>query len=759
MSRYRRVLAWLCAALVAAGALSGVAVAENLPDELVVGYQPLETETAAEQWVSLPLLPEMNNTWLWIQAPNDMPLNRLSLTYEPAETGTVYIVSELGEKGLKEALVQAEEGAGEPLVLDWTYTADKPYQYLVMDTRGGVVLWEGWLTVSNQPRPADLPAQPAVPPTPEPEEIIIAPPTVTPVPPAVTVEPVQTPVFEPEPTPSPTPMPTLTPTPTQAPTPEPLPTMTPKPTSTGLLPPIVLPTESPTDAPPPIVLPTVMPVPTSVWPLPTNTEQPYQPGYGLVTAGSVNLRSIPNGAIIGRLRQNDVLYITGERYDSNGVVWFYATDINTGLQGYVHSGYARYMTAQEVNDYLSQPFPTMTPRPTPTPQPITGYARVIWSGVSLYGATNTSAIWLKSLVWGDVVYVLGQSTDIDGTRWYSVRADNAFGYLLASSVRMMTAAEVAAYLESSQATPLPTVMPTLNPNLSYVVVKVDNVNFRATPNGPVLRRVHSGVVAQLLSEEAMRQDGFDWYYVRIDKEDGYLRTDMADKVQIAPTPSPRPSPSPVPTPTPSPTPSPTPLPTPEPMSVLDHIRAAVDSARYVEYARGLEDARSYAVKDFDGDRLMELLAVFVEKRYDDAYVVRLQAYKLIDGQITEIGQREYGPLLSVGTEIQISVALVNGRYAVSVAEKDGSTKLTRKHFAATLLQNEWVDIGAPGVSDETAVLFEASVNRMGDIAMQDFSGLHQEAPQAEQTQKERMAWSALAQVVMELLRSMNQGNG
>lgn len=494
-------------------------------------------------------------------------------------------------------------------------------------------------------------------------------------------------------------------------------------------------------------------------------------------SNAVNIRETPNGQILGRVNYGDVVYITGQRYDSNGMVWHMVRVMDTGLNGYIHSGYARFMTAQEVQEYLNRPTqsPTQMPtvRPTQTATLVSGYARITWQTASLRSGPYGTAEILKTLSRNDVVYVTGQSIDSSGTRWYSIRSDTVYGYVLVSAVVMMTPDEVAEYLASLRPTPKPTAAPTLNPNFSYAVVKMNNVNFRETPNGVMIKRVSSGEIVRVLSKPVSK-DGYDWYEVLLDNQVGYLRADMIDMIEIKPTATPttRPTVTPVPTmiivptatPTPSPSPSPSPTPTPEPlpsvepMGVLDRIRAAIDTARYADYARTRTDAVSYAVRDFDSDKLVELLLV-THQEVEGAHSIQLDAYKLVDGQVKHIASREISPVLEAGTEMQVVIVEQDGRDILYVAQRDSLLSKPLSGVAMILTPEGWKEITlSEEVMSPTAVLL-GTANLVGGYELDDWSGLHRTEEQIEENEQERNAQTAIVQVVLQLLKSLSQGNG
>lgn len=746
MKKSRMLLVWICIVVLCMGSVSSAWAGDLDADAPILVQDPsapvlVETPallvTGAAGTFELPLIQETNGKWQWLQVPNDVPLTGLSLAYRPAGQGSLLVYDTFA---LSEGTLQAMQPL-DPSALDFTDTQTLPYMFVVEDSVGGRgALWNGWLTVAHQEKPANLPEVPAPTPPPVTEPPVTEPPVTEP------------PITEPPITEPPVTEPPVTEPPTAPPVTDP--PITPPP----ITPPPITP---PPITQPPITQPPITQPPFPPWP----TYPPVsETGYGLITNVNVNLRDAPNGVIRARLQYGDVLYINGQRYDQYGQAWHLVNVVEKGLSGYVHAGYARFMTEQEVYDYLNRPTPRPTPWITPTPVPSVGYARVTWQSTSLRSAPNTGATVLRTLLAGSVVYVTGQSFDGYGTRWFSVRPqDNVYGYLMASSVVMMTPQEVADYLESFRPTPRPTAVPTLNPNFSYAVVKLDNVNFRREPNGWTIRRVHTGTIARLLMEDSVYKDGYRWYFVQIDREDGYLREDMIDFIQIRPTatPTPRPTPTPTPSPTPSPVPTPriTPLPTAGPMSMLDSIRAAVDSARYVEFAQGSTGPVSYGIRDFDSDKLMELLLVTPQRRANGTYVIYLDAYKLTEGRIQRVASKEIGPVLTPSTVMQVVLLRQDGRELVYVEQHDKATGKTTGGQGMTLVEGDWVSLPLTEGVEAPIILLYASADASGTVTWEDASGLRDSAQAQQQRSEDSAAYAAIVQVLLNLLRGMSGGNG
>lgn len=776
MKHLRRVCAWMCALVIIVGCVPfAVAEGGDLPsmeelstpgiEELPALVVTHAVSPGQDEFYVLTLFDEMNGKWLWLQVPDSVALGQLALSYRPLGEGVVYVSPTFGG----DSTLQAVQGVPNPGGLDFSPTETMPYAFVVQGLDdASQAIWSGWITVSHQARPADLPDVPSPTLAPITEPPVTEPPITEPpvTEPPVTEPPItEPPITEPPVTEPPVTEPPITPPPVTEP-----PVTAPPVTQPPITPPPVTP---PPITPPPVTQPPITPPPVTQPPytLPPVTPPPTwwptfppvsEAGYGLITANNVNLRDVPNGNIRARLYYGDVIYINGQSYDAYGSTWHAVNVVEKGVSGYVNAGFARFMTAQEVYDYLNRPTPGPTPSPTPwvtpTPYPSIGYARVTWQSASLRSAPGVGASVLRTLGMGSVVYVTGQVFDAGGTRWFSVRPqDNAFGYLMAASVVMMTPQEVTDYLDSLKPTPRPTAVPTLNPNYSYAVVKMDNVNFRYTPNGNTIRRVNTGTVAQLLAESGTYSSNHIWYYVRIGNDDGYLRADMIDFIQIKPSPTPKPTATA--TPTPRPTPVATPLPTSGPLTLLDRIRMTVDTARYTEYARERAEAVSYAVRDLDSDKLAELLLVTPQRRANGTQAIILDAYKLAEGQVRRVATREVGPLLSPKAMAQVVVLEQSGRTVVYVEQYDSTSGQALGNQGWTLTENGWTDIPLGNAVKDAQVILYAESDEYGRITWKDLSGLHVAEDADEPAGQDGVAFAAILQVLVNLLQNMSRGNG
>lgn len=686
MCRFSKKCSWLLLAVIFLLHIPSFSYAEE-------GDQPaLEiaywTYDAREGRYVFPLDIFKNGTWQWIQVPEEAPLTSLAISYSPAWEGYLTVTSPANYV----ELIGTHVG-----MMDYSASESAPMPFVVTSVQDGISqVWSGWITVSHQPRPWDLPAMPVV---------------------------------------------------TFIPTLEPAPTLEPV-------------TKAPVTEPPVTVEPYTLP-PVTSQPTPAPTIPPRQTGYAVVTSSYATLRDMPGGNVRAELKFGEVLYVNGQQQDIFGGVWHSVTVMDEGRAGYIDAASVRFMTEQEVYDYLHRP--TARPTARPTSVPATGYARVAWQSTALNNWPGNTAPLSQTLYQNDVVYVLNQITTEEDALWYAARAENGkYGYLMTAAVTMMTPTEVDAYLASL--VPKPTLAPTLNPNETYAVVKMNNVNFRDEPNGSTLRRVHSGTIARVLSD-AIYRDQYNWYFVEVGGDVGYLREDMIDFIQVRPAPTPSPMPTAVPTPTPlvtlapQPSPAPTlaPLPPAGPLTVFDRLRAAVDTARYIEFAKRKPDAVSWVVRDFDGDRQMELLLIEHFVRTDASRVISLAAYKLADGEMKMMGFLwEITPVLQRGTELEIVLLEQDGRIVVYAAQHETPTGKVIAGEGKTLTQDGWIPVQLAALASNPEEILAAKADiLMGKIEFTLTSGIGQNTLD----EVDSASLSAIIRVFLQLFEGGAEGNG
>ena len=343
--------------------------------------------------------------------------------------------------------------------------------------------WEDLGDAEPTPEPTEEPTpEPTEEPTPEPTEEPTPEPTAVPTPePTAVPTPEPTEVPTPEPTAVPTPEPTAVPTPepTAIPTPEPTAVPTPEPTEVPTPEPTEVPTAEPTEVP--------TPEPTEV-PTAEPTEEP-----------------------------------TAEP------------------------------TAEPTVEPTTEPTLEPSPAPTETPAEIVtpaveateepyqryGYAITIGDGCYVRNWPSTTSVILAELPANKVVYVRGQ-TYVDQVAWHDAQYDgNNYGYIRADMLRMMSTQEVAAYLDSLNATPEPTVpvvtLAPYDPNSmsSYGYVSASSVNFRTQPNtkSTRIRQLKKYAFCLVLGKEDV--DGVTWYKISYEGQIGYVSGNYFKQMTLA----------------------------------------------------------------------------------------------------------------------------------------------------------------------------------------------------------------------------------
>ena len=135
-----------------------------------------------------------------------------------------------------------------------------------------------------------------------------------------------------------------------------------------------------------------------------------------------------------------------------------------------------------------------------------------------------------------VVYVRDQDYQ-DGVAWHVVQYNSQWGYIRADMLRMMTAQEEQAYLDSL-ATPAPTLAitpPPYNPDgmSSYGYVPASSVNFRKEASTSSTRIASLKQYAFCLILGTTRVGNDTWYRVSYGGKEGYIHGDYFRQMTIA----------------------------------------------------------------------------------------------------------------------------------------------------------------------------------------------------------------------------------
>jgi len=287
-------------------------------------------------------------------------------------------------------------------------------------------------------------------------------------------------------------------------------------------------TPTPTAAastPTPTPTPTPSPSPTTQV---TATPVPYH-GYAL-TIHQAALRSgvsQQDESILATLSPGTLVYIWGQTYvGSEG--WNSVDALALTQSGYLPDSALRRISEQEAAPYLEQLKPQATPSPTPTqrPQQVSGYAITLGDHVPMRAYADTNAQILDVLQNSAVVHVQGQEY-VAGDTWHLIQFGAGYGFVRADQLRMLSAAETQAYLESLR-TPTPTppaaTLPpvTLDSPSSYGYVTANSVRLRRGPSTSTdsLKMMDKNAFALVYGSQ-QQSDGL-WYHINQGGTEGYV---------------------------------------------------------------------------------------------------------------------------------------------------------------------------------------------------------------------------------------------
>ena len=298
--------------------------------------------------------------------------------------------------------------------------------------------------------------------------------------------------------------------------------------------PITAPTQSPTTAP--SGAPTADPTGETTFPDGT---------YGKTNMDSVMFRKTMsvNGDYWARLPYNWTVEVLSAEYKGS-TLWYKvrggtpSNPTHTYL-GYIHSGYLTIIGLT----------PTAAPSPTDS-----AYAVVTINGINLRRTAGGDAI--TALRSNTVVNVITRPAGTSANDWFFVEINGAYGYLPATSLRILTKDELDNFVLPPA--PAPTVTPSPTPaytGTGYVKLKLDKVNIRRTPGGTVLTPRESdklpiGLVLAY-TEGPVTNGRYQWVKITYKGMTGYVRSDCyvmcdASGNTSVPTPTPNPDSTPAP---------------------------------------------------------------------------------------------------------------------------------------------------------------------------------------------------------------------
>lgn len=246
---------------------------------------------------------------------------------------------------------------------------------------------------------------------------------------------------------------------------------------------------------------------------------PQQTGYIKITKASTNLRMTPGGATQLQMPVGLILPMLGSPTVALSYTWAYVRHTN-GTLGYVRNDC--YVYTDAAGNPAPAPAPSTPPvSPTqPNDSNATGYITLIKGGVNLRIQPGGSSI--AQLDRGTVLPYYGFAQQ-GGYTWYYVLAAQGAGYIRSDM----------AQLSSGGGQPATTPAPT-GGVIGYVVATHSGVNLRKTPttNGEVLTQVARNTVWPMIYPVVNNQ-GYTWYFVRVNDRTGYLRGDVARQLSAA----------------------------------------------------------------------------------------------------------------------------------------------------------------------------------------------------------------------------------
>ena len=207
----------------------------------------------------------------------------------------------------------------------------------------------------------------------------------------------------------------------------------------------------------------------------------------------------------------------------NGITWYKVrgsvpANPSRTYTGFIHGGFF-------VIDQTSTSNVTATPTPVPANS---SYAVVILNGINLRqtpGGTTVAAL-LSNIV----VNVLSTPAGNTANDWYYVETNGQYGYLPATSLRVLTTAELNNYVlpPKPNATAAPTSAPVISGS-GYVKLIKDKVNIRKTPAGTVLTpkdtdKMPLGTVLAY-TEGPVAASNYSWVKINYKGIEGYVRGD------------------------------------------------------------------------------------------------------------------------------------------------------------------------------------------------------------------------------------------
>lgn len=282
-------------------------------------------------------------------------------------------------------------------------------------------------------------------------------------------------------------------------------------------------------------VPTQQPVSTQVpaaTPTPSATPAPQIPGktYARVTTkqGSLNLRTEPNGRVLGTIPQYEVIEVINRGSQWSKVRY-------SGIEGYVMTSFLTMIQNEPVQTPTVKPTTVPTPVPTEAPNtPVVTQAPVQQEDVA-YVKTAEGSLNLREKANGKVITTIPQYAMVivisRGSSWTKVYYQGYTGYVMTKFLSFTNAGIPAT------ATPKPAVTPTPPPQNNQPETNVIGYAYVRTASGSLNIRERADADAKVIGtipqneQVAVYQKGTVWSKISYQGMIGYVMTSFLSGVQ------------------------------------------------------------------------------------------------------------------------------------------------------------------------------------------------------------------------------------
>jgi hypothetical protein len=267
---------------------------------------------------------------------------------------------------------------------------------------------------------------------------------------------------------------------------------------------------------------------------------------GTVTNGGTNFRegASMSAHSIMKLDRGTVVQITSVPPEVDENHWY----------GVYYAGYSGFIRSDFIRLNNSSATVTVSPTATPSSAPTSsGSSSTAYNAVQLIltschlrtapaGSFDTDKDWVGK---GSILPLAGSGVNKSGYVWYPVRKDNKTYYvrndcvqlIYSSSYPTLNPSTVTATPAPTQSTVTPTPAPTAAPTAAptsaaifgYVRTIKGGANLRSTIGGTVIRQVAKYRTLPYLLPP-FQKSGYTWYFVEVDGNRGYLRSDVVKVV-------------------------------------------------------------------------------------------------------------------------------------------------------------------------------------------------------------------------------------